>query len=725
MSQKTFTAAIIATVVLFVSWRTSSIAQPATKKSVTQYVNTFIGTAPLKDSAILGYRLPQGWRSWAGLVYPGSSLPNAMVQLSPVTEYGSGAGYEYEDSVIYGFTHTNKGHWNLCNIPILPLSNTGDTPEYHSRFSHSKEAASPAFYQVFLEDYKINVRLTSTLRCGYHQYTFQNSSDRRILFDLAKANNRVSGWNIGLVGKNILQGYQQTNEGQIFFYAMLNTDVRQLEKKNTDSKDGFAIAHLEAGEKKPVEIKIGLSFTSIEGAKRNLMAEIGSRSFSEIRRDGDRAWNKLLSNIRIKGGTDKERHLFYSSLYRSFLWPALRSDVNGDYTDAKNNPAKAAYSYYTVPSLWDTYRNREVLSAMMLPDVTRDIIRSLKGMGDKTGFIPTFFHGDHAASVIAGSVARGITDFDIEGAYQLLLRNATIEGGTRPFITEYIRNGFISDPDVDKPWVETKGKAGVSKTLEYAYDDYALAQLAKRLGDTANYAILMKRSDNYRNVFDASTRFMRGRLQDGSWIRNFNPEYPYYEYMYREANAWQVSFFVTHDMNGLIGLYGGKQQFEQKLDSFYTLPWNPSYIARNVESMIGQYCHGNQPDHEAPFAYHFIGKPEKSQQIIDTIMNTLYGLGDEGLGLCGMDDAGEMSAWYVFCALGIYPFSPADDKYIVTAPVFDEVEWTMPNGKQVTILKKGKGRTLTEIKVNGRKVNGYFIDHSLFSKGGVLEIITG
>ncbi len=704
---------------------TTSQAQTKTNNGVTRYVNPFIGTYPLTDPKILGYELPEGWRSWAGLVYPGSSLPNAMVQLSPITEYGSGAGYEYEDTLIYGFAHTNKGHWNLCNIPVLPLSKTRpETGRYQSRFTHSRETASPAYYQVYLSDYGVDVRLSSTLRCGYHQYTFEDAEKRQLLFDLARANNRVSEWSIAQEGKNVVQGYQFTNEGKIFFYAELNTEVERLETKNENKKNGYAIVHFKDGSKNPVEMKIGLSFVSIEGAKRNLQEEIGQRSFEEIRQAGNNTWEELLSRIKVNGGNNKQREMFYTSLYRSFLWPALRSDVNGDYVDAKDQPGNLDYRYYTVPSLWDTYRNREVLSAMMLPDITRDIIRSLKDMGDKTGFIPSFFHGDHAASVIAGSVARGITDFDVEGAYQLLLRNANVEGGTRPHISEYIEKGYISDPDVEKPWVETKGKAGVSKTLEYAYDDYALAQLARKLGDTTNYRILLKRSQNYRNVFDASTRFMRGRLPDGSWVRNFNPQYPYYEYMYREANAWQVSFFANHDMKGLIELYGGPQRFEEKLDSFYSLPWNPMHIARNVESMIGQYCHGNQPDHEAPFAYHFIGKPGKSQQIIDTILNTLYGIGEKGLGLCGMDDAGEMSAWYVFAALGIYPFSPADDDYIVTVPIFDSVEWQMPSGKKLGIIKTGKSRTLKEIKVNGKRIEGYFVPHSMLANGGQVEIIT-
>jgi predicted alpha-1,2-mannosidase len=230
--------------------------------------------------------------------------------------------------------------------------------------------------------------------------------------------------------------------------------------------------------------------------------------------------------------------------------------------------------------------------------------------------------------------------------------------------------GFISDPDVANPVVETKGKAGVTKTLEYSYDDYAVALLAKELKDEPNYSMLMKRSQNYKNMFDPSTGLMRGRLENGDWVKNFNPQYPYYEYMYREANAWESSFFAPHDTAGLIGLYKSKADFEQHLDSLFTIPWNPNYIAENINSFIGQYCQGNQPDHSFPYLYYFVGKQEKSQAVLNTIMSRFYGMGEDGLALSGMDDAGEMSSWYVFNAIGLYPYSPADPNYIVSVPLF-------------------------------------------------------
>lgn len=702
-----------------------SLENSISQGSHTQYVNTLIGTAPLLDPKVIGYTPPKDWRVWAGLVYPGSSLPNAMVQLSPITEFGSGAGYEYEDTVIYAFTHTNKGHWNLCNIPVLPVSgSTAGQEKFGSHFSHDKETVAPGFYGVMLQDYQVQVNLTSTLRCGFHQYNYSSNTDRSIVFDLSKVNNRVRNWSIEQVGSAAVQGHQDMGEDKIYFYATLNREMSSLEKRAENTKDGLAIVHIKDGGSSPVEMKIGLSFVSTENAKQNLESEIGNKSFSTIRSEANQTWENLLSKIDVKGGTEKQKQLFYTSLYRAFLWPALRSDVNGEYTDVNGKAVKADFNYYTVPSLWDTYRNKLVLLGIVSPRVTTDVIKSLRDIGDKRGFIPTFFHGDHAAPFITGSYLRGIDGFDVEGTYRLLLKNANEEGGTRPFIREYIEKGYISDPDVAHPHVETKAKAGVSKTLEYAYDDYSLAQLAKALGDTANYRVLMQRSQNYRNMFDPKTRFMRGRLENGEWIKNFNPQYPYYEYMYREANAWQLSFFAPHDMKGLVSLYGGEKGFESKLDSLFTLPWNPNYIARNVSSFIGQYCHGNQPDHEAPFAYHFIGKPEKSQKIIDNILENMYGIGEHGLALSGMDDAGEMSSWYVFSALGLYPFSPADDAYIVTVPLFEEVRWKLDNGRELVISKPEKGRAMRAILVDGKNLKGYFVSHDLFRNGGEVKIMT-
>jgi len=699
---------------------TSAIAQ--NNQKFTSLVNPFIGTAPLLDTKIIGYTPPADMRVWAGLVFPGSSVPNAMVQLSPMTKYGSGAGYEYEMNEILSFTHTNKGHWNLCHIPVLPVSQGAAYP-FKSAYSHDNEKASPAYYQVYLKSYDVQVRLTSTLRCGIHEYTFKNNKGRRILFDLGKANNRVDDWEINQVGKDAVSGFQRTGGEKVYFYATVSSAIDKVDNTNAGKRDGYSLLSIKDGSG-PVTLKIALSFVSVENAAENLKAEAAGKSFDEIKNQGDAEWETLLGKIKVQGGTEGQNKMFYSMLYRSFLWPALQSDVNGQFKDAAGKIRKENYRYYTLPSLWDDYRNKLVLLSIVSPEVTNDVIASMINEGEIKGFMPTFFHGDHAASFIAGSYARGIRNYDVKKAYELLINNAYKEGGTRPFIAEYIKKGYISDPDIKNPVVESKGKAGVTKTLEFAYDDHALSLLAKEFKDDEHYKDLSKRAKNYANVFDKETKFMRGRLEDGSWITPFNPEYPYYEYMYREANAWNVSFYAPHDMDGLVALYGGKKPFEDKLDTFFTKPWNPQYIAWNISGFIGQYCHGNQPAHEAPFSYHFVGKPEKSQKIIDEVLATMYGIGPEGLAMSGMDDAGEMSSWYVWAAMGLYPLSPADTDYIVTVPMFDKVEWTTGKGVKATITNPNKKRDLKGIKLNGKTVNGYFVPHTLLSKGGTLEVST-
>jgi len=644
-----------------------------------------------------------------------------MVQLSPITKFGSGAGYEYENAAINAFAHTNKGHWNLCNIPVLPVTGVVNPDDFGSAFSHKNESAHPGYYQVYLDRYHVNAELTSTLRTGFHRYTFRSGLHQKLIVNLAKSNENVTDWKIDQAGDTAVLGFQNTRSEKVYFYAVVNHPIKAIEELKKPGSGLFVLGFGDA--EGPLEFKIGLSYVSTANAKQNLEQELAGKSFDQVRTEASQTWETLLSKIQVTGGTERQKELFYSCLYRSFLWPALRSDVNGEFLDEGKHVVKKNFRYYTLPSLWDDYRNKLVLLGMLSPDVTNDVIQSLVDRGEITGFIPTFFHGDHAAPFIAGSYLRGLRGFDFKSAYNLLLRNATVEGRSRPYLAEYIKKGYIATPFVENPKVETKSTAGVTKTLEYAYDDYAVALLAKEMNDQPNYDMLMKRTTNYKNMFDPSTGLMRGRLENGDWVANFNPEYPYYEYMYREANGWQSSFFAPHDTKGLIALYKSPDDFEKHLDQLFSIPWNPSYIADNINSFIGQYCQGNQPDHGFPFLYYFVGKPEKSQAILDTIMSRFYGMGEYGLALSGMDDAGEMSSWYVFSALGLYPYSPADESYIVSVPIFDQVNLKLAD-KTLTIVKKNAGRKLTEITYDDKKLDGYFIPHHELIKGKKLVIVT-
>ena len=687
------------------------------QKTPVSYVNPLLGTATLWDPKDLGF-VPTH-RTWGAEVFPGSSLPNAMVQLSPVTQFHSGSGYQYEDTVIYGFIHTSKGHWNLCNIPLMPATGQIDAGDYKSKFSHQNESAHPGYYQVYLERYHINAELTSTLRCAFHKYTFKPGESKKLIADLSLSNERVRSWAIHQESENVFTGFQQAGE-KMYFYAVTNHKISKIDSLTKGLRIVPVVNFI--AENKPLEIQIGFSFVSIKNAKENLEKEMLGKSFDQVRSEAAQTWNNLLSKISLTGGTERQKGIFYSCLYRSFLWPALRSDANGDFTDLSGKVVNKGFNYYTEPSLWDDYRNKLILLGLLSPKVTNDVIKSLIDKGEITGFMPTFFHGDHASVFITGSYLRGVRDYDVNTAYKLMLKNATVEG-TRKYVDEYNTKGYIAELDVPNPVTETVTKAAVTKTLEYAYDDYAVALLAQQLNDTANYRMLMKRTKNYKNVFNPATGFMEGRLANGDWVKNFNPYYPYYEYMYREANAWQSSFFVPQDVPGLIGLYGSKHAFETKLDSLFTIPWK-GYEAYNISGFIGQYCQGNQPDHSYAFLYYFVGKQEKSQVLLDRILNHFYDLGKEHLSYAGMDDAGEMSSWYVFNAMGFYPFSPADPKYIVSVPLFDQVKIKLNNGKTYTISKRNSGKKITSLYYGGKKIDDYFITDKDLKKGNQLVITT-
>ncbi len=704
----------VISLVLFLAAAFSMQAQ----KQLTKYVNPFLGTATLWDSIDIGYKPTH--RTWGAEAFPGSSVPNAMVQLSPVTLFHSGSGYQYEDTVIYAFIHTSKGHWNLGHIPLMPATGKFTTDDYCSPYSHQNESAHPGYYQVYLERYGVNAELTSTLRCAFHKYTFKNNQDKKLIADLSRSNERVRSWEINQEGDNVFKGFQQTGE-KMYFYAVANHTIKNIESQKSE-KNEISVVNF-ADSDKPLELRIGFSFVSIANAKENLEKEMLNKSFQQVRDEATNTWEALLSKITVSGGTERQKGLLYSTLYRSFLWPALRSDCNGDFTDQKGNVVNKGFNYYTEPSLWDDYRNKLVLMGMLSPKVTEDVIKSLIDKGQNSGdFMPTFFHGDHAAPFIAGSYLRGIKGFDVKSAYNLLLRNATMENQSRPRGMEYIEKGYIAEPDLANPKLETVAAAGVTKTLEYAYDDYAVAQLAKALGDTDNYNMLMKRTGNYKNMFDPSTGLMRGKLANGEWIKNFDPEFIYYEYMYREANAWQSSFFAPHDVKGLIGLYKSSADFEKKLDDLFTIPYKGAE-AYNISGFIGQYCHGNQPDHSFPWLYYFVGKQEKSQARLDQIMDRFYDMGKDHLAYSGMDDAGENSSWYVLTSIGLYTFSPADPQYIVSVPLFDKVDFDL-GGKKFAIIKNGSGKKIESITYDGKKIEGYFIPHSELLKGKKLVITT-
>ncbi|NLD24135.1 MAG: glycoside hydrolase family 92 protein, partial [Bacteroidales bacterium] len=354
------------------------------KQQLTSYVNPLLGTATLWEPDDLGYTRTWDERTWGAEVFPGTSLPNAMIQLSPVTQYRSGAGYQYEDTVIYGFAHTNKGHWNLLHVPILPVTGEVNPSDFVSGYSHKNESAHPGYYQVFLERYRINVELTSTLRSGFHKYHYKGGEQKKLLADLTRSNNNVRDWNIEKVDDNSFSGFQDTGE-RVHFYAVSNYSIDNIEQIKDDNHEVSVVNFSENNNNEPLELKIGFSFVSIENAKLNLEIEMINKSFTQVQEEANDIWEELLAHIKVTGGTEREKGIFYSTLYRSFLWPALRSDSNGDFTDERGEIVNEGFRYYTNPSFWDDYRNKLVLLAMISPDVTTDVMKSIIDKGEKRG----------------------------------------------------------------------------------------------------------------------------------------------------------------------------------------------------------------------------------------------------------------------------------------------------------------------------------------------------
>ncbi|WP_053181997.1 GH92 family glycosyl hydrolase [Sunxiuqinia dokdonensis] len=725
-----------------------ALACTQSQTQLTNYVNPFYGTTTLWDSIDLGYepspspefrtvltesgrRPAQGiTRAWGAECYPGSTLPHAMIQATPVTMYGSGSGYQYEDTIIFAFFHTAKGHWNLGHVPILPFTGEITADNYHSGYSHKNESAKAGYYQVFLERYGINAEMTTTLRCAYHKYTFSPKDEKKLLLNLSRMNNMSAGtkYTFKQENENTFSGSQGSREA-IYFYAVANHNIESIDSIS-HNRDRITIVSF-ADQKEPLELKIGFSFVSAEKARKNLEAEMIDKNFAQVVKEADETWEDLLSKIKVTGGTEKQKETFYSCLYGALQWPALRSDVDGEYTDSRGHVVNKGFNYYTSNNYWDTWQSKVVLMGMLEPEVANDVIRSDIEKAKVSGYLSSGFHGDFAPSFITGMYLRGICDYDVDSAYYFALRNATVPPtgstrGGRKYLSEYIERGWIAENRVENPTTkieENEAKASVSKTIEYAYSDYAVALLAKELGDMDNYYKLMQRSSNYKNLFDPSTRFMRGRFDNGDWVTPFYPDYPYYVYMFRESTGWQSTFFAQHDPLGVIGLFPSEKAFEEKLDSLFTVPWK-GYEADNFTGFFGQYCVGNQPSQGIAYYYYFIDKQEKSQEKIDIIMEEYYSMGKEGLAYAGMDDEGGLSAWYVFNALGLYPFSPADPEYIVTVPLFDKIEITMGNNSKFSIIKKNSGRKITNIRHGEKSISGYFVAHDALKKGKDLVIIT-
>ncbi len=701
----------------------------------TEYVNPFIGT------------------DFTGNTYPGAQAPFGMVQLSPdngLPGWDRISGYFYPDSTIAGFSHTHlsgTGAGDLYDISFMPVTlpyKEADAPlGIHSLFSHDEETASAGYYQVRLKDYDINVELTATERCGIQRYTFPEA-DAAIFLNLRKAMNWdfTNDTRIEVVDSVTIQGYRFSDgwarDQHIYFRTRFSKPFASVQLDTAAViKDGKRIGssaiarfdfHTSAGEQ--ILVTTAISGVSMEGAARNLAAEAPADDFDKYLAATRKNWNEQLSKVEIKSNDIDEKVKFYTALYHSMLAPTIYSDVDGAYYGPDKQVHQAdGWTNYSTFSLWDTYRAAHPLYTYIEPQRVNDMVKSFLAFSEQNGRLPVWnFYGSetdmmigyHAVPVIVDAYLKGIGDFDPKKALAACVATANIDEYRG--IGLYKKYGYVPYDVTDHYNSENWS---LSKTLEYAYDDYCIARMAEKLGEKQIADEFYKRSLNYKNVYNSQTTFMQPRNNKGSFIENFSPDD--YTPHICESNGWQYFWSVQQDVDGLISLVGGKERFTQKLDSMFT--YNPSAdedLPIFSTGMIGQYAHGNEPSHHVIYLFNAIGQPWKTQKYAAEVMHELYK--NTPAGLCGNEDCGQMSAWYVFSAMGFYPVDPISGKYEIGTPMYPEMKMHLANGKTFTILAPAVSKEniyIQSIKLDGKPYDKSYITHEQIMNGSIFEFEMG
>lgn len=730
-----------------------SCAEQDLPKEYTDSVNVFIGTG--------GH----------GHTFPGATLPHGMVQLSPDTRllgWDACSGYYYDDTSIMGFTHTHlsgTGIGDYGDILFMPvvgekplIAGTAENPDegYRSRFSHEQESARPGYYQVLLQDDSINVELTATLRAGLHRYTYPKASDARLIVDMEPTihGHQHPVTQIRVVNDSTIAGMKYTvgwaKRHYVYFYAVFSSPFDYKLYSGTEyqsdstsvtvntAKAVMSFRNLPADGR--VLAKVGISSVDEEGARLNVEAEIPNWDFEGVMKQANTVWNEALGKIDIETSDNDSRTVFYTSLYHAFIQPSLASDVDGRYrTMGHEIKQDASYTNYTVFSLWDTFRAAHPLYTIVTPEQNQAFIRSLLRKYDEGGILPKWelasnetgtMIGYHAVSVIADAMMKKQCDFDVKKALEACIRSSVYDTtGVTPMMDRQILNGKLMPVSIkyknELGYIPCDKVGGsVSQGLEFAYNDWLIAQMMKEHNRKDLYDKYMELSRNYRNYFDPETKLMRGRLSDGSWITPFDPASVQRPSNYVEGNAWQWAWFVPQDVEGLMELVGGQKSFEAHLDTLFTtsseLTGDPN-AAADVTGMIGQYAHGNEPSHHIPYLYNYAGAPRKTQALVDHILRTLYH--NDPNGLSGNEDVGQMSAWYALSAMGFYSFCPGRPVYEIGRPIFDKVTIHLSNGKDFVIQAKNnsvENKYIRSMKLNGEDLAEPRFSHFDLMKGGEL-----
>ena len=733
-------AIFVLTVLLFGCTKTE-------KKSLVSYVNPLIGTG--------GH----------GHTFPGATVPFGIVQLSPDT-YNEGwdwcSGYHYSDNSIMGFSHTHlsgTGRGELLDVLMMPTTGpvqfepgTKENPDggYRSRFSHQSEIAKPGYYSVMLDDYQINAELTATTRAGFHRYSFGKDETANLVIDMAhsfKTDSILNG-SIKIVNDTLIVGSHRSKgwgegdekyfaEHSVFFAARLSQPIQSASFfvdgtiiENAKEVQGKAVKTnliFDIFKNKQLLVKVGISGVDIEGALKNVDAEIPAWNFDEVAKAADNSWNEFLKTFQVNDPNQANKETFYTALYHSGIAPFTASDVDGSYMGFDHKVRQSnGFTMLTGISLWDTFRAANPLYTIVSPTKVTDIINSMLVQYDQYGLLPVWplcnsetncMIGYHSVPVIVDAYMKGIGGFDAEKAFEAMKKSAMQDDFQVQYLKQY---GYI--PRDLAPTIS------VAQTLEYAFDDWCIAQMAKKMGKTDDYEYFSKRGKAFEHLFDTSIGFMRGKDSKGVFRADFDP----YNAVnansdFIEGNSWQYTWFVPHDIQALINGMGGKAGFVSKLDTLFLVSSKlDENTPMDVSGLIGQYAHGNEPSHHVAYLFNYGDAPWKTQERVHQIMSTLYSNKPDGL--CGNEDMGQMSAWYVFSACGFYPVNPADGRYVFGTPQFAEVAINLPDKKIFTVKAirlSGKNIYIEKVVLNGRDYKNGYITHQQLLEGGNLEFQMG
>ncbi len=690
-----------------------------------------------------------------GHVFYGANVPYGFIQLGPTSipqSWDWVSGYHVSDSTVIGFPHTHlsgTGIGDLHDINVMPVVgevtySRGDASSYEtglwSYSDRSKEVVTPGYYRTHLSRYNVDVELTATKRVGFHKYTFLGNESPAIVFDMVNGGcwDKTTEAVIRVVNDSTVSGYRYSkgwaDDQRVFFRAEFSRKFDNVEFIVNDSvKEGnmakgaqlFARVNFAAGNQEPVYMKVALSPTSEEGAQLNMQTELSGWDFEKTIADAKAAWNKELNKVKVYTTDEASKKIFYTSLYHTLFAPSEFCDVNGDYYGADKQMHKGeGFVNYTTFSLWDTYRAAQPLMTILHPEKMSDIINTMLHIHQQQGKLPVWhlmgcetncMVGNPGVPVVADAILKDIKGFDTELAFKALKESSMLPERGMEHRIEY---GFIP---------ADKMTEAIAYDMEYAIADWAVAQAAQKLGKQEDYEYFLKRSKSYKNYFDASTGFMRGKMLDGSWRTPFSPyASSHREDDYCEGNAWQYTWLVPHDVEGLVECFGSKEAFVNKLDSLFLANGDMGDASSpDISGLIGQYAHGNEPSHHTVYLYTLVGQPWKTADRIKEILHTMYT--DQPDGLSGNEDVGQMSAWYILSSFGFYQVEPAGGKFVFGYPNFDKVEIAVPAGKFV-IERENKGQQnnyIQGIVLNGTEYKKPWIEYADIMKGGELKFLMG